>query len=209
MASCSPIASAKAAPGDVDDVSTCCGSSVASTPAASGVVGREAQGPALAVELTKSFFALLQSLEFCPAALRSKALAEDPGCKHGAAALLRRCFALLSRAGHCRESLEATASHAAAYLCRLNRALHVEGAKEMSTKESSYVACVMLFLAHSHVEDVNLPLRHWHKYVFAGYCPLDTLNAVILSIMRKIDYKLMVSADELEAFLMRFFSNGI
>lgn len=114
----------------------------------------------------------------------------------------------MAMAGHDRDALELAAAHAAVYLCRFNMALRKEHAKELPLKEAAYVACIMLFLGHTLVDDVTLPLRSWHKYVFVRYCSLSMLNKVILTLMEKMEYKLMVTPDEICKHI-RFFADAL
>lgn len=204
-----------------DDASTTCDESDAPTPASSvcssagsrvknadqvtdaTAVGRPIQViTRFEAELTTRAFALLQSFDHCPAALADKKLATDQTCRNGALMLVRRCFQLLGVVGYSRDSMEVMAAHGAVYMSSLNAALHIEGAPELPLKECSYVFCLMMFLAHSHVEDVTLPLRRWHKHLFVHYCSLNVLNTALLGLMNKLNYKLRVSPSKLEQLLV-------
>lgn len=147
-------------------------------------------------ELAMRIFALLQSFEHCPKVLLDSGLITDMRCKNGALLLLTRCFRLLSVAGYSAASIEVTAVHAASYLASLTAALKEEGA-ELPVKECSYTLCVLMFLAHSHIEDVTLPLSRWQKHLFAHYCSLATLNSAVMSLFEKLDYKLRLDHEQL------------
>lgn len=150
------------------------------------------------------FFALLQATEHCPAAVAAEDLALEPELRQGAAILLRRCLKLLVLAGHTRESLQETAVHAAMYMSMLAKNMRAEGSPELPLKECAYIICVLVFLAHSYLEDVALPLRAWHKHIFVNYCPLKMLNSAVLGMLQKLDYKLSIEPEVVEAQLAAF-----
>jgi hypothetical protein len=89
------------------------------------------------------------------------------------------------------------AAHACAYFDVLIQQYRA-AAQQVNATELVYIYCMMLFIAHSHVEDGNCPLRYWHKCAFESYCELQTLNAAIIETMRKLGYRLRVSEEELQ-----------
>lgn len=110
---------------------------------------------------------------------------------------LKRCFRLLHACLFGVEDLELMAAHACVYFDVLVNQLRA-ACQQVYAAELIYIYCILLFIAHSYVEDRNCPLRYWHRCAFKNYCELKTLNAAIMETMRKLDYKLRVSPEELE-----------
>jgi hypothetical protein len=128
---------------------------------------------------------------------------EDAKC---GARLVVRCLRLLRASGKSREDLEVIGAHATSYVSTLQLELRREGKPSMRLREFVYVLCVLLYIAHSYTEDVHVPLRYWHKHIFVDYCNMKTLNAAILGLLAKLNYKLRVHPRELRArmeFLQR------
>jgi len=72
---------------------------------------------------------------------------------------------------------------------------------ELPVKECSYSLCVLMFLAHSHVEDLALPLQKWQKHLFVHYCSLGKLNSAVIGLMSKLEFKLRIEPLELDRLL--------
>jgi hypothetical protein len=93
-------------------------------------------------------------------------------------------------------------AHATVYLQDCLGQLEAQGdVQGMTLQELSFVACLQMFLAHSWVEDIACSLKNWHKYVFAGYCGVKTLNAALTRLLQINNYKLRVEEAALDARL--------
>lgn len=112
-----------------------------------------------------------------------------------------RSFRLLHLCGFHTESIEAIVAHAAVYLQECLEQLHVAEGHRMTLQELSFVTCLQLYLAHSWLEDIACSLKNWHKYVFAGYCSVKTLNAAVVRLMEIRSYKLRVDDAAIDARL--------
>jgi hypothetical protein len=73
----------------------------------------------------------------------------------------------------------------------------------MSDREASYIACLLLYLAHSYVHDQTCSLRSWHRHLFKDYCDLGVLNKAILNLMKMRGYVLRVDDCEIQERLAR------
>eukprot|EP00746_Dinoflagellata_sp_MGD_P142516 gnl/MRDRNA2_/MRDRNA2_75471_c0_seq1.p1 gnl/MRDRNA2_/MRDRNA2_75471_c0~~gnl/MRDRNA2_/MRDRNA2_75471_c0_seq1.p1 ORF type:complete len:231 (-),score=27.92 gnl/MRDRNA2_/MRDRNA2_75471_c0_seq1:223-915(-) len=112
-----------------------------------------------------------------------------------------RSFRLLHLCGFDTDSIEVIVAHAAVYLQDLLGTLHGADDHTMTLQELSFVTCLQLFLAHSWLEDVACSLKNWHKYVFAGYCSIKTLNAALVRLLEIRSYKLRVDEATVDARL--------
>lgn len=121
-----------------------------------------------------------------------------------AAHALRNCIRLLRDCGFTRYDIEVTIAHATSYFSVFRETLRREGKSDVQfSREFANIFCVLVYLAHSHIDDNTIPLRHWHEYIFVRYCTLHILNAAIVGTMKKLDYKLRVKPAELTARIER------
>jgi hypothetical protein len=111
--------------------------------------------------------------------------------------MLASSFRLLGRYGFAVDSAELAAAHGTGYLCALNKSLRARGAKEMRMKACSFSFIVSIFLAHVHIEDRAIPMKHWHQYVFEGGVGFEKLNAAVLAILERLSYRLRLPDDEM------------
>merc|ERR1719235_1507091 len=101
-------------------------------------------------------------------------------------------------------------AHASQYLSEYMRAVISDGQPPMDIAEVAHIFCVLMFLAHSHVEDENCPLHVWHRHMFTKYCSLSTLNHAVLRLLTRLGFTLRVQDVELMnrlAFLRQSWSN--
>merc|ERR1719335_268256 len=73
--------------------------------------------------------------------------------------------------------------------------------KKMKAQERSYFYCMHVFLAHVLLMDQTVPLRHWHDWVFRGYCTYPCLESAVLKVMSTSKYKLVAKDDEVLAMV--------
>jgi len=111
--------------------------------------------------------------------------------------LILRCFRLLHLCGYSRDDLQIIVAHASSYLQDVIAAMARAGQPEMSISELAHVFCVLMFIAHSHCEDNNCPLKVWHRHLFNKYCSLPTLNVAVVRLLESLAYVLRVGPPEL------------
>lgn len=112
--------------------------------------------------------------------------------------LLLRCLRLLHLCGYPQADIEVMVAHASSYLKELLTTLAKTGQQPMGLQEITHVLCLLIYLAHSYVEDQTCPLRVWHQHLFKRYCDLATLNAAVLRLLEQMAYVLRVSPAELQ-----------
>merc|ERR1719277_2448248 len=74
---------------------------------------------------------------------------------------------------------------------------------KMSPGESGYIVVLLIYLAHSYVQDENCQLQTWHKYLFKRYCSLLILDKALMSMMKLRGYILRVDGKVLQKRLDR------
>lgn len=158
------------------------------------------------LRLAMRFVELIVAGANCPVAAKLLKHIHNPHSTDGVEAQkalrpILRSFRLLHLCGFQTESIEVIVAHAAVYLQETLAQLHSSGEATMTVQELTFVTCLQLFLAHSWLEDVACSLKNWHKYVFAGYCSIKTLNAALVRLMEIRSYKLRVDDTALEARL--------
>jgi hypothetical protein len=100
-----------------------------------------------------------------------------------------RMFAQLSRDRL--EDVFSVLAHASAYLADLGfNAGPFDG-------DLGRLAVVLLFLAHSYVEDITLPLSNWHAALLQGRATLDAVNDELLRLMKLRGFILRLPDDDL------------
>jgi hypothetical protein len=78
---------------------------------------------------------------------------------------------------------------------------------EMSWTERIFILLAQIYIAHCVVLDEYCCVSNWHKYLFASYCDLKSLNSAVARILKKLDWSLHVSTDEVaELVNTSFFS---
>lgn len=115
---------------------------------------------------------------------------------------------LLRRCGYPPDNVVLIAAHATAYLDNVLAALQqMRDRPKMELVELAQVFCLLLYLAHVHVEDEHCQLEHWHKWLSRSYCDLPTLNSAVLSILETLQFTLRVEDTDLDRRL-GFLSGG-
>eukprot|EP00929_Paragymnodinium_shiwhaense_P007015 TRINITY_DN110971_c0_g1_i1.p1 TRINITY_DN110971_c0_g1~~TRINITY_DN110971_c0_g1_i1.p1 ORF type:complete len:371 (+),score=62.94 TRINITY_DN110971_c0_g1_i1:57-1169(+) len=120
-------------------------------------------------------------------------LAEVPPGRIEAQDLVMRAVQLLRSCGFQTFELCEVLAHASAYNLDVTRAFG-----EVQASECGYILMLLVFIAHSYVDDEHCPLRIWHKYLFANYCDMPTLNTAVMLLLKTRDHKLRVPPDEVE-----------
>ena len=64
----------------------------------------------------------------------------------------------------------------------------------MSCSEKNFIILTHLYLAHCLALDECCKLSNWHRYLFASYCDLRSLNKAIGKILKKLDYHLFIDS---------------
>eukprot|EP00971_Amphidinium_carterae_P084049 1663507-Amphidinium_carterae.1 len=109
------------------------------------------------------------------------------------------CWLLTSRT-----SREVILAHASFYLRDLLEQLASDGLPEMALSELVHVLCILVYVAHTYVQDHTCAIQHWHKYLFRQYCSLKTLNTAVIGLLQRIQFRLRLPPAEL-AMRMAFF----
>jgi len=154
--------------------------------------------PEFDLRLASRFTQLVTLQTVCPqvtSALTQKDGSSTLKAKAGVKVILR-CLRLLHLCGYEQESIEVIAAHAIVYLEGFLLELG-EDAGAMEIRELASILCVWMFIAHSYVEDKACKLKVWHQFVFHDYCPLATLNTVVLRLMELREFILRVEDREL------------
>jgi len=71
-------------------------------------------------------------------------------------------------------------------------------APKMELMEIAHIFVLMVYLAHSFVEDETCPIKIWHQRLFLKYCDFATLNKALMQLMQRLAFALRVSEEELE-----------
>jgi len=72
---------------------------------------------------------------------------------------------------------------------------------KMKAQERSYFYCMHIFLAHVLLMDQTVPLRHWHEWIFRGYCTYPCLQSAVLKVMTASKYQLVAKDEDVRAML--------
>eukprot|EP00747_Dinoflagellata_sp_TGD_P121664 gnl/TRDRNA2_/TRDRNA2_173470_c0_seq18.p1 gnl/TRDRNA2_/TRDRNA2_173470_c0~~gnl/TRDRNA2_/TRDRNA2_173470_c0_seq18.p1 ORF type:complete len:257 (+),score=37.24 gnl/TRDRNA2_/TRDRNA2_173470_c0_seq18:116-886(+) len=133
-------------------------------------------------------------------ALSTHVTASETEAKQAVRRLLKS-VCLLKSCDYDPEDIQLVVAHAAIYLRRL---MVQQAYRNMNIDEASFVACLLVFLAHTHVLDETCPLAYWHKHIFAKYCSMKILNKALMTIFQNLSFKLRVEREELEDVLPYF-----
>eukprot|EP00930_Biecheleria_cincta_P013940 TRINITY_DN12195_c0_g1_i2.p1 TRINITY_DN12195_c0_g1~~TRINITY_DN12195_c0_g1_i2.p1 ORF type:complete len:271 (+),score=58.15 TRINITY_DN12195_c0_g1_i2:88-900(+) len=71
----------------------------------------------------------------------------------------------------------------------------------MSSQEIANVLVLLVFLAHSYIEDETCKLHVWHKFLFKGYCKLPTLSKATVQLMKRLGFVLRAPDQDLRLML--------
>jgi len=127
----------------------------------------------------------------------SKQFGATPSEVEKAVRLMLRCLKLLHRCGYQREDIELMVAHSSRYLRDYMVAVARDGQPPMEIGEIAHIFCVLMFIAHSYVQDENCPLHVWHQHLFAKYCSLGTLNSAVMRLLEKLSFALRVEEHQL------------
>jgi hypothetical protein len=107
--------------------------------------------------------------------------------------LLLRTVKMLRACDFSNEDICSVLAHASSYF---QDAYSLCG-DSMDANEVGNVMALLIFVAHSYVQDETCRLRIWHKYLFAKYCSLDMLNSAVLRLLEIRNYILRLEDDDL------------
>lgn len=106
--------------------------------------------------------------------------------------LLLRTLKFLRACDYQNEDICCILAHASAYFID---AFALCG-NSMSSSEVGNVLAILIFVAHSWVQDETCPLRFWHQHLFKQYCQLDVLNAAVIRLLEIRGYILRLEREE-------------
>jgi hypothetical protein len=67
----------------------------------------------------------------------------------------------------------------------------------MDANEVGNVMALLMFLAHSYVQDETCRLKTWHKYLFSKYCSLAMLSSAVMRLLEIRGYLLRLEDEDL------------
>merc|ERR1719421_1178905 len=88
--------------------------------------------------------------------------------------------------------------HASSYLKELLSGFEQKNQPSMSLSEIANVFCLLMYLAHSYIEDQNCPLSVWHDHLFKRYCDLKTLSSAVMRVLEQLAFALRIEPSELQ-----------
>lgn len=112
--------------------------------------------------------------------------------------LVLRCLRLLHLCGYCKEDIALMVAHASSYLKMLLENLQAENQQSMALQELTHIFCLLMYLAHSYIEDQNCPLSVWHEHLFRRYCDLKTLSSAVMRVLEQLAFALRIEPSELQ-----------
>jgi hypothetical protein len=69
--------------------------------------------------------------------------------------------------------------------------------EDMDENEVGNVMALLIFLAHSYVQDETCRLKVWHKYLFSKYCSLAMLSSAVMRLLEIRSYILRLEDGDL------------
>lgn len=112
--------------------------------------------------------------------------------------LVLRCLKLLHLCNYCQDDIQLMVAHASSYLKELLTGLHEKKQPPMGLHEVAHVFCLLMYLAHSYIEDQNCPLKVWHEHLFRRYCDLKTLSSAVMRVLEQLAFALRIEPSELQ-----------
>eukprot|EP00746_Dinoflagellata_sp_MGD_P029255 gnl/MRDRNA2_/MRDRNA2_169217_c0_seq1.p1 gnl/MRDRNA2_/MRDRNA2_169217_c0~~gnl/MRDRNA2_/MRDRNA2_169217_c0_seq1.p1 ORF type:complete len:214 (+),score=43.52 gnl/MRDRNA2_/MRDRNA2_169217_c0_seq1:131-772(+) len=112
--------------------------------------------------------------------------------------LVLRCLRLLHLCGYCKADIELMVVHASSYLKNLMSGFEQKSQPSMSLQEIAHIFCLLMYLAHSYIEDQNCPLSVWHQHLFRRYCDLKTLSQAVMRVLEQLAFALRIEPSELQ-----------
>lgn len=120
-------------------------------------------------------------------------LAEMSDVAGEAVKLLLRSLKLLRLCDYSVEDISSILAHASTYWLDTKK----QHGCPTDMVEVGNVLVLLIFLAHTWVQDECCPLRVWHQHLFKDYCTVKTLNMAVMRLMQIRNHKLRVDEDEL------------
>lgn len=120
-------------------------------------------------------------------------LANIPDINGASVKLMLRVLDFLRNCDYSFEDMCSMLAHASAYYLDV---LAVCGDRMESSEEGNVLA-ILIFIAHSWVQDENCKLAVWHRHLFKKYCSMTTLNEAVLHLL-KIRPVLRLEDDDLD-----------
>jgi len=112
--------------------------------------------------------------------------------------LVLRCLRLLHLCGYCKSDIALMVAHASSYLKMLLENLQAKNEQPMPLNELTHIFCLLMYLAHSYIEDQNCPLSVWHEHLFRRYCDLKTLSSAVMRVLEQLAFALRIEPSELQ-----------
>lgn len=132
-----------------------------------------------------------------PLVLLLMEMARLPPVDSATVKLLLRAVHLLRVCDYPTEDICSTLAHASAYFSEV----HATRKHRMAAGEAGYIFVVLIYMAHSYVQDEACSLKTWHDRLFHEYCSIATLDQAIMQLMRLRGYVLRLDR---EAFMSRY-----
>jgi hypothetical protein len=120
-------------------------------------------------------------------------LSKCPDISCEATKLLLRTLKMLRACDFSNEDICSVLAHASKYF----KDTYALCGDSMDASEVGNVMALLIFLAHSYVQDETCRLRIWHKYLFAKYCSLEMLNSAVLRLLEIRNYLLRLEEEDL------------
>lgn len=70
--------------------------------------------------------------------------------------------------------------------------------------ERAFILLTQIYIAHCVVLDEYCCISNWHRYLFASYCDLRSLNSAVARILRRMDWRLHSVTDDEISRLVHF-----
>lgn len=105
--------------------------------------------------------------------------------------LVMRALQLLRSCGFATHEICEVMAHASIYYKDVSRTFG-----QVQPSELGYILMLLMFIAHSYVDDEHCPLRIWHKHLFVNYCDMKTLNMAVMLLLKARDHNLSVEHEE-------------
>jgi len=120
-------------------------------------------------------------------------LAKVPRITRGYAQVVLATLKLLHLSKYPASDIWIVIAHASAYFGDLCKAV----GPRLGEVERNFLIVPTVFLAHSYIVDITVPLSEWHRHLMGRYCSLKMLNAALLEILKKRRYMLRLDDTEL------------
>lgn len=88
------------------------------------------------------------------------------------------------------EDIAVILAHASVYFIDVTKPVD-----SMSSSEAGNILVLLMYLAHSYVQDEVCALHVWHKHLFVKYCTLKTLDKAVICLFAMRGYILRVDEE--------------